>query len=267
MAVSKSRTKKPTYILEEEGDFSRPRTNKKSEYKLRATDIFSLDDIKKCPIILTPEQEDAIKIINNNEISIIEGNPGCTKTFTSIMAALLALSTNKCERIYITKPLQVSGDEEIGILPGGVQDKSKFFMESYMDIFESILDKNIVSQLISGGFIQELLISYARGRTISKNSYLLLDEAQSVTMKGLYLISTRTNSTSRLIIIGDSAQSDLPDSKNKFDDFVNMIKDLPDVGMYKFDKSHNKRSKLVMQITEKYEEYLKNNDNKKILKG
>jgi phosphate starvation-inducible PhoH-like protein len=259
----------PSYIREEQEDLITAKNNKRFK-EPTARDIISVDDILKLPIILSPEQEQLIKLVDKSSVTTIQGGPGSGKSFISIYIALLKLAKGEVEKIILSKPLIQSASESIGYIKGDLDSKIAPFMESFGDIFETFFTKQQIESLIKGEFIQFAQIAFLRGRTF-KNAIVILDESQSVTLSGLYLTTSRIHSSSKLILIGDHLQTDLSIKDNKFIDFISILEKIPEASVFKFPDSHNYRNPFLIELTRLYNEYMEKQldpkTNKRLLKG
>lgn len=260
-----AKKRKPTYLSDENFDYSeseinsikKTTSNRKVSYDLKATDIISIDDIKKSPITLTETQESVGKLIEKSNICSIVGQPGSSKTFTAIFTGLKMLAQGKVNKIILSKPIIESGDENIGMLPGDINEKTSLYLLSYMNVLECILDKELIEQLIKSKFIEFVQIAYLRGRTFKDSSFVILDESQNCRIKGLYLIATRISNCSKLVLVGDHLQSDLPPKDNKFLDFLSLLTGIKGYNHYEFEQTHNMRNEFIIELTKKYNEYMK----------
>lgn len=244
----------PSYIREEQEDLITGKNNKRFK-EPTARDIISIDDILKVPITLSPEQEQLIKLVDKSIITVIKSGPGGGKTFTSIYIALLKLAKGEVEQIVIGKPLIQSADSDMGYIKGTIDEKIAPFMESYGDVLETILSKQQIESLIKLGFLKFVHTGFLRGRTF-KNSIIISDESQSITLDGLYLITSRVGCGSKLLILGDFYQSDLVLSKREFPAFVNILSQLSVVSIFEFPESHNYRNPFIIELTKLYQEYI-----------
>ena len=244
----------PSYIREEQDNLIT--TSKDKRFKEpTARDIISVDDILKIPITLSTEQEQLIKLVNKSSIVTVQGGPGSGKSFICIYIALLKLAKGEVEKIILAKPLIQSAGDVIGFIKGDLDSKTAPFMESFGDIFETFFTKQQIESLIKGEFIQFSQLAFLRGRTF-KNAIVIMDESQSVTLSGLYLITSRIHSSSKLILIGDSLQSDLSIKDNKFTDFISILEKIPEASVFKFPDSHNYRNPFLIELTRLYNEYM-----------
>lgn len=161
----------------------------------------------------TAGQEFYLNCLNECDITIATGPAGCGKTWLVTHFALQKLLSNEVEKIVVTKPILEAGSEKLGALPGEVEDKVQPHFQSILDCFEDHLGPTMTKTLIERGKIQFLPTAYCRGRDL-KHSFILIDEAQNLTRKGIKLLLTRISEGSMMAINGDSDQIDLPNEKD-----------------------------------------------------
>jgi len=213
----------------------------------------SRSEIEKSGIQLTPKQQDFYKAIRNNIFTLVQGPAGTSKTFTACYAALYLLADKKIEKIVITKPIQESG-ENLGFLPGDIDEKTAPFMRSYMSNFEKIIGRQSADFLKASGYICVEPLAYMRGVTYD-NSIILLDEAQNATMKQLVLWITRLGKDSKAVLMGDISQYDIKKKDSKFLDFIEMVNGVEEVNSFEFTSQDIVRNKFLIEIVNRYELY------------
>ena len=158
-------------------------------------------------------QEFYINTIAESDITLCTGPAGCGKTWIVTRLALEDLAANRVSKIVVTKPILEAGDtDEIGFLPGTIEEKILPHFFSVLDCFEDHLGPTITKKLMDDGKIVFLPSAYCRGRDI-KNSFMLVDEAQNLSKNGIKLMMTRISSGSKMVLNGDSRQIDLPKNK------------------------------------------------------
>lgn len=154
-------------------------------------------------------QEYYLNTLDECDITIATGPAGCGKTWLVAHKALTMLLDNHVEKIIVTKPIIEAGGEKLGALPGEVEDKVGPHFQSILDCFDDHLGPTMTKALLDRGKIQFLPTAYCRGRDL-KNSFILIDEAQNLTRKGLKLLLSRISEGSKMAINGDADQIDLP---------------------------------------------------------
>jgi len=208
-------------------------------------------ELDKSNIELSAKQDKLYKLIRNKTFVTVQGPAGTSKTFSSCYAALKLLADRKIEKIILTKPIKESG-EELGHLPGPIEEKTEPFMKSYISNFEKILSKQSISMLRSLGIISVEPLAYLRGITFD-DSIILLDEAQNATIKQLMLWITRLGKNSKAVLMGDISQYDIKKRDSKFVDFIKMVDGIEGVGNFAFDADDIVRNKILIEIVKRYE--------------
>ena len=248
---AKQRSKKEAYIEAEE--LLEQRQNNSSR-KSR----FSRADLERSGVVLNPKQLELYKGIRNNTLTICQGPAGTSKTFTACYTALALLADQKIERIVLTKPIQESG-EQLGFLPGTIQEKTDPYMKSYFSNFEKIIGKGQLEWMRATGEITVEPLAYMRGTTYD-NCIMLMDEAQNSTMTQLILWVTRLGNNSKAIMMGDVSQYDIRKSDSRFLDFINLYNSDADVFNFQFKAEDIVRNKFLINLVEKYEKWKLEND-------
>jgi phosphate starvation-inducible PhoH-like protein len=205
-------------------------------------------------IKLKPNQEAYLNEIKKNTITICTGPAGTAKTFIGCMAGLQLLKENKISKIVTVKPIKESG-EEIGFLPGDVDKKIDPYFESFITNFTKILGPGMdVATLIKRKLIETRPVSYMRGISLD-NCLIFLDEAQNLEIKSLMLLVTRLGHNSKMIISGDITQYDIKRKDVVLHEFIKMVDGIDSIGHFEFQRSDIVRNKLLIAITDKYDEY------------
>jgi len=204
-------------------------------------------------IELTPKQHELYKGIRNNILTVCQGPAGTSKTFTACYTALSLLADRKIDQIILTKPIQESG-ENLGFLPGTVEEKVDPYMKSYFSNFEKIIGKGSFEWLKGTQQIIVEPLAYMRGTTYDR-SIMLLDEAQNCTMTQLMLWVTRLGSESKAILMGDVSQYDIKKKDSKFIEFINLIDGVQQLNNFRFGVEDIVRNKFLIDIVDRYEKW------------
>lgn len=149
------------------------------------------------------------------------GPAGTGKTMLAVQAAVKSFFEREVDKIIVTRPA-VSADEDLGFLPGTLEEKMAPWTRPIFDVFREYFYSNEIESMISEGVIEISPLAYMRGRTF-KNSYIIADEMQNATPNQMKMLLTRIGTGSSMIVTGDLAQADkLKD--NGLIDFVNHLK-------------------------------------------
>jgi phosphate starvation-inducible protein PhoH and related proteins len=198
-------------------------------------------------------QKDAIKVIESHDVSILYGVPGSGKSHIAMAMGLKELMEGKYERMILTRPYVEAG-ESMGYLPGGINAKIAPFIYPLMEIASDLCGNGeIVMKFINAGNITIMPFAYMRGCTFKK-CFVVADEMQNSTIKQTRLMLTRLGEKSKLVMTGDTEQSDLQlkYEENGLTDAVTRLRDVPEIGFHRFDYDANVRSELVNIIEKKY---------------
>ena len=200
---------------------------------------------------LSKNQNKFVDSCAHNDIVFVIGPAGTGKTFLSVVLAVKALKEKIIEKIVITRPVVEAG-ENLGFLPGDLQDKINPYLRPIYDSLEEILPKKKIKQFIDNGIIEIVPLAYMRGRTL-KNSYILLDEAQNTISSQIKMFLTRMGKNSKIIITGDITQIDLKSKKESgLVDAVKRFNNTEGIEIVQLKDQDVLRHKLVKKILSKY---------------
>lgn len=212
-------------------------------------------------------QKEYYKLLYSQNVSVIAGlgPAGCGKTFFACRAAVGALASGEVDRLVITRPL-VTADEELGFLPGSLQDKMDPWVRPIMDTLGDFYSASEIRRLQNDGIIEISPLAYMRGRTF-KNAYIIADEMQNSTPNQMLMMLTRIGEGSRLVITGDLMQSDLKGvGLNGLADFhrrwLRKAVDDTAIRCVEFEVSDVQRSAVVASILEMYSDTSSKKSNK-----
>lgn len=174
--------------------------------------LSSQELIKKCGIDpKNKEQIFALNILLDEAISLITltGVPGSGKTYLALMVALKYIEKEIFKRIIFTRPIQTVG-KDIGFLPGSLNEKMAPWLAPIVDNFRNQFgDLTYFDMMLDKGSIDVAPLSYIRGRSFN-DAIIIVDEAQNATVHELKTVITRTGKNSKIILLGDIEQVDLP---------------------------------------------------------
>lgn len=212
-------------------------------------------EIKKFNTQLTEEQKSAKARILQNKITVLKGSAGSSKTFISCNVALDLLFRKEIEKIYITRPfIYPKGEEDLGILPGGVREKLVGMMTPLLDNMYTLAGKEQIEKLLDEGVITILPTVFTQGMTLN-NSVFILDEFQNASLLTTYMALSRIGKGTKVIVTGDPLQCTLKNkAESGFDFFKKLeIEKLP--GFEIITLKSNYRDPVVELINNIYNEY------------
>jgi len=170
----------------------------------------SMHDLKNIQA-LTPTQEDMIHAWINGKNICAHGTAGTGKTFLAIYLALQEVLTKRQNKIIIVRSAVPT--REVGFLPGTLEEKMEQFEEPYYNIFWELLGRpSTYADMKAQGLVEFHSTSFLRGLTWD-NAIIIFDEAQNGTFHEINSVMTRLGQNTRVIISGDTAQTDLDGSR------------------------------------------------------
>ena len=157
------------------------------------------------------EQSFALDMLNDANIPVITlvGKAGCGKTLLAIAAGLdQVIEQQKYKKLIVSRPVQPLG-KDIGYLPGTMEEKMHPWLMPIQDNLDFLLNgkSNHVEHLFEDKTIQVEALTYIRGRSIS-NAFVVIDEAQNLTIHELKTILTRVGENTKIVLTGDIEQID-----------------------------------------------------------
>jgi len=201
-------------------------------------------------IVIKPKtinQQRMIKLSEKNNLLFVTGPAGTGKTYTAIALASQALKEKRVKKIILTRPAVEAG-ENLGFLPGDLDDKLSPYMRPLHDVLYDIFGKN----KIHSDQIEIVPLAFMRGRTLD-NAFVILDEAQNTTIQQMKMFLTRMGESANFVVCGDVSQIDLP--KNQTSGLIHacsVLQSIDGIAFIKFDEKDVLRHKLVKHIIKAY---------------
>ncbi|MEB3028392.1 PhoH family protein [Parvimonas micra] len=199
-------------------------------------------------------QRKYISAIEDNIITFGIGPAGTGKTFLAIAMAVKALKNNSVSKIILTRPAVEAG-ENLGFLPGDLQEKIDPYLRPLYDSLYNILGYDNFLRLKEKGIIEVAPLAYMRGRTLD-DAFIILDEAQNATNEQMKMFLTRIGFESKAVVTGDITQIDL--GRRKSSGLVSVSKilnNIKGINFNYFDSSDVVRHSIVMKIIDAYTKY------------
>ena len=156
------------------------------------------------------EQRIALDLLLDSEIGIISmgGRAGTGKSALALCAGLEAVMERRAhKKIVIFRPLYPVGGQELGYLPGSEGEKMSPWAQAVFDTLGALVSQPIIDEIISRGLIEVLPLTHIRGRSLH-DSFVIVDEAQSLERGVLLTVLSRIGQGSRVVLTHDVGQRD-----------------------------------------------------------
>ena len=148
------------------------------------------------------------------------GPAGTGKTLLAVQVAVKLFLQGSIDKIIVTRPA-VSVDEDLGFLPGTLEQKMAPWTRPIFDVLREYFQAKEIEGMIEEGIIEIAPLAFMRGRTF-KRSFILADEMQNATPNQMKMLLTRLGQDSQMAVTGDLAQADRI-ADNGLIDFTNLL--------------------------------------------
>ncbi len=206
--------------------------------------------------VISPKSEGQrryLDAITQNDVVIGIGPAGTGKTYLAVAAAVEALYKKRVKRIILARPAVEAG-ENLGFLPGDLQEKVDPYLRPLYDALEDMMPIERVRRAIEDRTIEIAPLAYMRGRTLS-DAFVILDEAQNATTAQMKMFLTRLGLNSRVVITGDKTQIDLPRRQDSgLLQVERILSDIEGISILYLDSMDVIRHRLVKDIIRAYTE-------------
>ena len=211
---------------------------------------------KKTTVTILPRNRNQetyiLKLLDDTKDIIFGIGPaGTGKTLLAVQVAVKLFKEGKVDKIIVTRPA-VSVDEDLGFLPGTLEQKMAPWTRPIFDVLREYFDAKQIEGMIEEGIIEIAPLAYMRGRTF-KNSFILADEMQNATPNQMKMLLTRLGEGSQMAVTGDLAQADrLKD--NGLIDFTNRLLDsnASCIDLVNFGQGDIERHNAVKEVLQVY---------------
>ncbi len=165
---------------------------------------------KMRPLVFRPNQQHFIDTIQHSDtkIVILTGPAGTGKTLLAVRKGLEGILNGRFADLVLCRPLVEAGGEDMGFLPGDVNDKIGPYLEPFYDKLTAFLTEPMLKGLLTSKHIAATPLAFMRGRTFSE-SMVIIDEAQNTSVEQIKMAVTRLGPFSKMVICGDPDQSDI----------------------------------------------------------
>jgi len=185
-----------------------------AQFKNYNTRLRHIEDFKQGIWGLKPrnkEQTFALNLLLDPDVPIVTmfGKAGCGKTLMALACGLeQVLEKDKYKKLVVSRPVQPLG-KDIGFLPGTLEEKMRPWLMPIQDNLDFLMNgrKSAMEIFFENGTIEIEALTYIRGRSIS-NAFIIIDEAQNLSVHELKTIVTRVGENTKIVLTGDVEQID-----------------------------------------------------------
>lgn len=156
------------------------------------------------------EQRIALDLLLDNEVGIVSlgGRAGTGKSALALCAGLEAVMERRLhKKVVVFRPLYPVGGQELGYLPGTEGEKMSPWAQAVFDTLGALVSNQVIEEILDRGLIEVLPLTHIRGRSLH-DSFVIVDEAQSLERGVLLTVLSRIGQGSRVVLTHDVAQRD-----------------------------------------------------------
>ncbi|GGE65159.1 ATP-binding protein [Nesterenkonia cremea] len=156
------------------------------------------------------EQRLAIDMLMDREVGIVSmgGRAGTGKSALALCAGLEAvLERREHKKIVVFRPLYAVGGQDLGYLPGTEAEKMNPWGQAVHDTLSALVSENVLEEVMARGLLEVLPLTHIRGRSLH-DSWVIVDEAQSLEKNVLLTVMSRMGQNSKIVLTHDVAQRD-----------------------------------------------------------
>jgi len=156
------------------------------------------------------EQRIALDLLMDDEVGIVSlgGRAGTGKSALALCAGLeLVMERRAHRKVVVFRPLYAVGGQELGYLPGSENEKMGPWAQAVFDTLSAVASPQVIEEVIARGMLEVLPLTHIRGRSLH-DSFVIVDEAQSLERNVLLTVLSRLGTNSRVVLTHDVAQRD-----------------------------------------------------------
>ena len=235
---------------------SKQRVKKRFTSEVNVLDFQSYLPQKKQRVSLyarSPNQQTYLQKLKDETKSIVLaiGPAGTGKTMLAVQNGIKQFQEGLVDKIIVTRPA-VSVDEDLGFLPGTLNEKMAPWTRPIFDVLGEYYQTKDIAKMLEEGVIEISPLAYMRGRTF-KNAYIIADEMQNATVNQMKMLLTRLGEGSKMVVTGDLAQADRVND-NGLVNFCGLLtsKTLKHIDIVQFDHKDIERHNAVKEVLSLY---------------
>ncbi|MFR9750964.1 PhoH family protein [Nocardia sp. 004] len=203
------------------------------------------------------EQRIALDLLLDESVGIVSlgGRAGTGKSALALTAGLEAVLERRTQRkVVVFRPLYAVGGQDLGYLPGTESEKMGPWAQAVFDTLDGLASREVMEEVLSRGMLEVLPLTHIRGRSLH-DSFVIVDEAQSLERNVLLTVLSRLGTGSRVVLTHDVAQRDNL-RVGRHDGVAAVIEKLKGHPLFAhITLTRSERSPIAALVTEMLEEY------------
>lgn len=203
------------------------------------------------------EQRIALDLLLDESIGIVSlgGKAGTGKSALALTAGLEAVLERRSQRkVVVFRPLYAVGGQDLGYLPGSESEKMGPWAQAVFDTLDGLASPEVLEEVLSRDMLEVLPLTHIRGRSLH-DSFVIVDEAQSLERNVLLTVLSRLGTGSRVVLTHDVAQRDNL-RVGRHDGVAAVIEKLKGHPLFAhITLTRSERSPIAALVTEMLEEY------------
>jgi len=215
--------------------------------------------VKQRPIDIVPRTRNQEKLVlalqdDSQYIVVTAGPAGTGKTYLAVLAAIKAFREGEVDRIVLTRPAVSVENENHGFLPGDLNQKMDPWIKPITDILREYYRPQDIAAMIEDQKIEIAPLSFMRGRSLKK-AFIIADEAQNMTPAQMVMLLTRIGEGSKIVVTGDTEQTDRTGAKNGLADILTRLKKggVKGISLCEFESKDIQRHHMITHILKMYD--------------
>lgn len=215
--------------------------------------------VKQRPIDIVPRTRNQERLVlalqsDQEHIVVTAGPAGTGKTYLAMLAAVKAFREGTVSRIVLTRPAVGVEGEEHGFLPGDLNQKMDPWVRPLTDILRDYYRQADIQAMLEEQTIEIAPLGFMRGRTF-KDAFIIADEMQNATPNQVKMLMTRIGEGSKIVITGDTDQTDKTVGDNGLADILTRLKKggVRGISLCEFESKDIQRHHMITHILKMYE--------------
>ncbi|WIX85429.1 PhoH family protein [Amycolatopsis sp. DG1A-15b] len=156
------------------------------------------------------EQRVALDLLLDSDVGIVSlgGRAGTGKSALALCAGLEAVMERRQHRkVVVFRPVYAVGGQDLGYLPGSESEKMQPWAQAVFDTLGALVSQDVLDEVFDRGMLEVLPLTHIRGRSLH-DTFVIVDEAQSLERNVLLTVLSRLGTASRVVLTHDVAQRD-----------------------------------------------------------